>query len=174
MASKNEIINEHGTEFVITRDLNAPQELVFNAWTKAEMIAKWWGPKDARTDILQMIAEPGGMFHYKAQFADGLVAWARFIYSEITPIDRIVFISSFTDEKGNIGKNPWFDVWPNEILNTVTLTEHNGKTRLTFKAEPIKATEGEAKAFTDLVPNMHIGYKGTFDRLEELLEALTS
>ena len=56
--------NQTGKEMVITRVFNAPRELVFKAWTEAEHITKWWGPKGSKIKVSKLDLRPGGIFFY--------------------------------------------------------------------------------------------------------------
>jgi len=163
---------ENKNELIITRNFNAPRELVFKAWTEADQLAKWWGPKEAEIVVSELSIYPGGKFHYSMEFPGQPKMWGIFVYKEIVALERIVFSSSFSDEKGNITRNPWTPVWPLEVMNTVELTEHNGITTLTIKGGPINATEEECRAFIEAAQSMQQGFKGTFDKLDEYLTAI--
>jgi hypothetical protein len=60
-------------------------------------------------------------------------------------------------------------VWPSEILNTITLTEYEGKTTLIIKGKPINATAEEIKNFENFRDSLQGGFTGTFDQLDEYL-----
>ena len=113
----------------ITHTFNAPRELVFKALTKSEHLMNWWGPKGWTFDVSKSDFRPGGVFRSSGRLtADGNVMWVKFEYSEMIAPEKIVYTSFFSDEEGNIVRAP-FDVnWPMEILNTITLTEDEGKT----------------------------------------------
>jgi len=102
---------------------------------------------------------------------DGKELWARFIYREIVPPERIVFINTFSDANGGMGLNPWNPNWPKETLSRFTLTEKNGKTTLTIESVPYEANEAERNAFNDKGARggMKMGWGGTFDLLAEYL-----
>jgi uncharacterized protein YndB with AHSA1/START domain len=95
--------------------------------------------------------------------------WGRFVYREIVAPERIVFINSFSDEDGNITRAPFSSTWPLEVLNTLTLSEHEGKTTLTLRGGPINATEEERKTFEAGFDSMRQGFTGTFDQLADYL-----
>ncbi len=94
-------------EFTFTRSYDAPRELVFEAWSKAEHLAQWWGPRGCEIRVAKLEFRPGGMFHYAMQMPTMPPMWGRFVYREIVAPDRIVFVNSFSDEKGGLGPNPW-------------------------------------------------------------------
>jgi len=122
MASKN--------EFFISREFNAPRKLLFDAFTKAEHLEKWWGPKGSKIEILQLDVKAGGTFHYKLTFPDATSLCAKFVYREITRPEKIICVTSFTDEKGNSIPTPFPIKFPLEVLNTWTFAETNGKTKI--------------------------------------------
>ena len=109
------------------------------------------------------------MFLYCMRAANGIEMWGRFVYREIVPPERMVFVISFSDEDGNIVRSPFSAEWPLEILNTLTLTEHGGRTTLTLHSRPIDAIAEERAAFKAGHPSMQQGFKGTFDKLAEYL-----
>ena len=157
------------TQINITHTFNAPRELVFKALTKSEHLMNWWGPKGWTFDVSKSDFRPGGVFLYSQRPADGNVMWVKFVYSEMIAPEKIVYTSFFSDEEGNIVRAP-FDVnWPMEILNTITLTEDEGKTTLTMIVAPVSPTEEEIKTFEDSKKMAQEGYSGTFDQLDEYL-----
>lgn len=162
-------------ELVITRTFNAPRELVFKAWTEAERLARWWGPKGCTIKVHKFEPRPGGAFHYCMEMPGGNNMWGKFVYREITPPERIVWVNSFADEAGNIARAPFFDGgWPLEVLNNVTFTEQAGKTTLNLRAGPINATEAERKLFVEMRGSMQQGFGGSFDQLDAYLEQAQS
>ena len=155
-------------EFVLTRGFDAPRALVFKAWTEAEGLALWWGPKGCAIKVYRLDLRPGGVFHYSMR-REGQEMWGKFVYREIAVPERIVFVNSFADEKGDTARSPYHPKWPLEVLNTLTLTEHEGKTTLTLRGGPINATEEERKTFEGFREFMQKGFGGTFDQLDEYL-----
>ncbi|MDF2717061.1 MAG: activator of Hsp90 ATPase 1 family protein [Paenibacillus sp.] len=161
--------NATENEFVITRVLNAPRELVFKVWTEARHLEHWWGPKGLSVSASKMDLQPGGIFHYIMRAPDGNEMWGRFTYREIAAPERIVFVNSFSDSEGGITRPPFSETWPSEILNTVTLSEADGKTTITLRSIPINATKEEMLVFQSGFESMEQGYGGTFDQLAEYL-----
>ncbi|WJH37247.1 SRPBCC domain-containing protein [Paenibacillus aurantius] len=153
----------------ITREFAAPRDLVFKAWTEPERLAKWWGPKGFTLEVKQLDLRPGGMFLGSQRSPEGHVMWGKFVYQEITPPEKLVYIQSFSDEEGNTIRAPFSPVWPLEILNDLTLIEHEGKTTVTFKGGPVNASPEELQAFEGMKPMVQEGFKGTFDQLDAYL-----
>lgn len=156
-------------ELIITRAFKAPKSLVFKAWSNAEALKQWWGPKGFTTAVESFTFEQHGIFHYAIQSPDGLKMWGKFVYKEIEPNSKIVFLNSFTDENANNIRAPFSPTWPMEMCNTLTLEELNGNTTIKLHISPYKTSESEAKTFGENHENMELGFKGTFDRLEDYL-----
>jgi uncharacterized protein YndB with AHSA1/START domain len=87
----------------------------------------WWGTPGSSIEIARHELKPGGMFHYRMKFPDGRAMWARFIFREIAAPERLVWLNGFSDEHGDLTRNPWVPTFPLETLNTVTLAEQDGK-----------------------------------------------
>ncbi|MES2704463.1 MAG: SRPBCC family protein [Bacteroidota bacterium] len=150
---------------LLSRSFDAPRELVFKAWTQAEHLAKWWGPKGFDLEVITLDVKPGGIFHYRMS-ANGQEMWGKFVFQEISAPGRLVFVSSFADKDGNVIPNPWLPIFPLEIRNVVTFAEEHGKTLLTLAGKPLNATPEQQKGYMDLRENMQQGFGGTFDKLD--------
>src|SRR4051812_28782046 len=118
-------------EFKITRVLDAPRELVWKAHTEADRLMQWWGPKGLKMIAGELDLRPGGIFHYGMETPDGQQMWGKFVYREIVPQEKLVFVVSFSDANGGITRHPMSDTWPLEILNILTFEEQDGQTTLT-------------------------------------------
>ncbi len=152
-------------EFVITRVLAAPRDLVWKAWTEVEQLKAWFGPKGFTTPVAKLDFRPGGMFHYCMVAADGGKMWGRFIYREITAPERLVWVNSFSDEKGGLGRHPFSETWPQEMLTVVTFAEYASQTIVTVKWTALNATAAEQKTFDSNHDSMNQGWGGTFEQL---------
>ena len=160
---------ESNKELRLTRVLNAPRELVFKAWTEAERLAQWWGPKGFKLNVARLDVRPGGEFLYSMSDNNGFEMWGKFVFREIEAPTRIVFVNSFSDKDGNITRAPFSATWPLEVLNTLTLTERDGKTTLVLSGGPINASEEEQNTFEGGRGSMEQGFAGTFEQLEQYL-----
>ena len=141
-------------ELVVTRIVNGPARIVFEAWTKPELFKRWWVPKSMGMSLLscEMDVRVGG--RYRLEFAYGDSQSAFFgTYQEVTPPSRLVW----TNEEGGEG-GP---------VTTVTFEEKGGKTLLVMhELYPSKealdaAGTGAADAMVE-----------TFAQLDELLVTL--
>jgi uncharacterized protein YndB with AHSA1/START domain len=165
----NQTTQENG-QLVITREIQAPRELVFKVWTEAEHLKHWWGPRGFELTVAHLEVRPGGHFHYKMSSAEGQVMWGRFEYREVKAPERIVFINAFSNEAGDVVRSPFSEIYPLEILNTLTLTEMEGRTLLTLRGGPLQATEEERAFYEGMFESMKMGFGGTFDQLERYLK----
>jgi uncharacterized protein YndB with AHSA1/START domain len=162
-------------DFVISRVFDAPRTLVWKAWTEPEHLAQWWGPKGCTIRVVKLDVRPGGIFHYAMAYQAGHDMWGRFVYREIAPLERMVYVSSFSDAEGGITRAPFpqlRDTFPLEILNTLTLAEDGGKTTVTVRGHPLNATEEERETYRGMFGSMQQGFTGTFDQLAAYLAKL--
>jgi uncharacterized protein YndB with AHSA1/START domain len=167
-------LEEHVTklaaeEFVITREFDAPRDLVFAAWTESERMAQWWGPKGFTVTFAKLDLRPGGMFHYGMRGPDGSTMWGKMVYREITPPERLVVLVSFSDENGGTTRHPMAPTWPVEMLNTITFAERGGKTTITLRSSAYNATDEERATFKAGHASMQGGFTGTFNQLADYL-----
>jgi uncharacterized protein YndB with AHSA1/START domain len=159
-------------DFTISRTFDAPRARVWAAYTSAEALAQWWGPKGSKIRVIKLDFRPAGIFHYAMSYQPGHEMFGRFIYREIVAPERIVFVNSFSDAEGGITRAPFPQLegkWPLEVLNTMTLTEQGGRTTISLRGGPINATDEERKIFAGMHDSMRQGFGGTFDQLEAYL-----
>ena len=155
-------------EFTLSRVLDAPRELVWKAFTEPARLKEWWGPKGAVILQSKMDFRVGGIYHYGMRY-NNQDMWGKFVYREIVKTERIVFVNSFSDEKGGLTRHPMSPSWPIEMLSTFTFTEQNGKTTFTIKWTPLNPTEEERKTFENGMDSMKQGWTGTLDQFTEYL-----
>ena len=160
---------EGGFEFTIRRTFNAPRARVWQAWTNPDQLLHWWGPKGFKVVSTKVDLRPGGIFHYCLESPEGQVMWGRFIYREIVPMQKLVFVVAFSDEVGGISRHPLNEGWPLQIFSTVTFSETDGKTTVTVRWVPYEATDNERDVFEEGKDSMQAGWTGTLDRLQAFL-----
>jgi len=156
-------------EFVISRVFDAPRQVVWKAWAEPKELQKWFGPKGVENFHSTGEVQPGGTYLYGMRTPEGNEIWGKWVYREITPPQRLVFVNSFSDKDGGLTRHPFAPSWPLEMLSTITFDDEGGKTRVTVRWSPIHATEAERKTFTDGMASMNEGWSGTFERLEKYL-----
>ena len=158
-----------GTEpFVIRRTFKAPMDLMFKIWTDPEHLKNWFGPKGATTGYIKTDLRPGGMHHYCMMY-NGVEIWGKFIYREIVPPEKIVWVNSFSDAKGGTTSHPMSPTWPKEMLTTVTFTQHLEFTTVKVEWVPINASQTELETFEAGRASMNQGWGGTLEQLDQYL-----
>jgi uncharacterized protein YndB with AHSA1/START domain len=159
-----------GPDFVIARVFDAPRDLVWKAFTEPERMKQWWGPKGFTVFASKMDLRPGGTYHYGMKAPNGGAMWGKFVFREIVPPERMVFINSFSDEAGGITRHPGSQLWPLEMLSTFTFEEQpGGKTKLTIRWAAHNATQEEQKTFDTSHDSMRQGWGGTMEQLAAYL-----
>ena len=144
-------------EMVITRTFNAPARIVYEAWTKPELLKRWWAPKSIGVSLVSCEADVrvGGKYRFVFGHA-GSEAMAFFgKYLEVTPPSRLVW----TNEEGGDGG----------AVTTVTFEEKGGKTLLVMR-ELYPSKEALDGAIASGSTSGDMGE--TFEQLDELLLTL--
>lgn len=165
---QNESLKSREAVLTVSREFDAPRELVFNAFAEAEALAVWWGPVGYKMTVTQLDFKPQGKCVFKMENGTDIM-WARLVYGKITRPELIEITLSFSNEAGGITKAPFFDAWPLEILNVFTLTEKGGKTTITNKAYPVNADEAAIASFVEHKASFHGGLNASMDKLMQYL-----
>ncbi len=159
----NEIVTKNQTtverrsdrELVVTRTFNAPARIVFDAWTKPELVMRWWAPRSAPMKMItcEIDLRVGGKYRYVFEM-DGGAQHAFFgTYLEVLRPTRLVS----TDEE----QNPT----DGQALTTTTFTEKAGKTTVSMLQLFVsKEALDEGIKF-----GVDVGTRETFEQLEEFL-----
>jgi uncharacterized protein YndB with AHSA1/START domain len=101
----------------------------------------------------------------------GQPMWGKFVYREIVPPERLVFINSFSDEAGGVTRHPMAADWPLLMFSTFTFEEEpDGKTRFTVRWSAYQATAEEQKVFDSSFDSMRGGWSGTMEQLAAYLK----
>lgn len=157
-------------DFVMSRVFDVPRNLLWKCFTEPERMKQWWGPKGFKVLSAKMDLRPGGSYHYGMQSPDGHAMWGKFVFREVVPQERLVFINSFSDEEGGITRHPGNENWPLELLSSFTFEDMpGGKTKFTVRWAPHNANEEERKTFDTNRDSMRQGWGGTMDQLEAYL-----
>jgi uncharacterized protein YndB with AHSA1/START domain len=156
-------------DFVMSRVFDAPRDLLWKCFTDPDRMKQWWGPKGVKIIAAKMDLRVGGTYLYGMETPDGKTMWGKFVYREITPPERLVFINSFSDEAGGLTRHPLSPTWPLQMLSTFTFEEQPGgksKSKFTVRWSPYEATDEERKTFDAGHDSMKGGWGGTMDQLE--------
>jgi uncharacterized protein YndB with AHSA1/START domain len=163
-----QVANENA--FTIERVFDAPRELMFTLWTEASHLQHWFGPKGVELFHCTNDLRPGGVMHYGMRTPDGGTMWGRWVYREIVPPRKLVFVLSFSDENQGLTRAPFDETWPREMLSTITFAEEGpAKTRVTVQKAAIHASDAERRTFEAGHASMKGGWTGTFEQLERYL-----
>jgi uncharacterized protein YndB with AHSA1/START domain len=141
-------------ELVITRTFNGPARIVFEAWTKPELLKLWWAPKSTGMSLLSCEADVRVGGRYRFEIGHGSSKPMAFFgqYVEVTPNSRLVW----TNEESDDG-----------AVTTVTFEDKGGKTLLVMhELYPSK------EALDASIAGMEGGMPETFAQLDELLVTL--
>lgn len=157
-------------DFILTRELDAPRELVWAAWTEEARLREWFGPKGTTMPACKMDFRPGGTFHYAMRMPNGQDMWGKWTFREIVAPEKLVLVSSFSDADGGITRHPMAANWPLETLSTTTFEEKDGKTLLTIRWSPHNATDVERQTFDASHDGMKMGWAGTMEQLIAYLD----
>lgn len=155
--------------FLIARTFEAPLDLVWRAHTEVEHLRQWWGPKGFAVHHATLDLRPGGIFHYGMRTPGGQEMWGRFVYREIIPQRRIVWVNSFSDAEGGLTRHPASPDWPLEMLVMASFAAQGGVTTLTLRSAPVNASDDERRVFKEGYKSMEGGFGGTFDQLAAYL-----
>lgn len=163
------ITRVEGQELILEREFHAPRELVFQAFSEAEHLKMWWGPRGWTLTVCSVDFRPGGVWHYCMKGIDeslgdffGVESWGKAVYREIVKPEKIVYTDYFSDAEGHEAEG----MPASEIA--MLFNEHEGKTRLVSRAR--FATAEELQNVLNM--GMEQGISETWDRLEEYLQTL--
>lgn len=164
-ASASAVSDADEGEFVIARSFDAPRDLVWKAFTEAERMTHWWGPRGFTVIASTMDLRPGGIYHYGLKAPDGSTMWGKFVYRDIAAPERLVLVNSFSNAAGEITRHPMSPTWPLRMLSTFRFGEEDGRTSVTITWSPLDADETERATFAGAHASMQQGWTGTFDQL---------
>lgn len=136
---------------VVTRVFDAPVKLVFDAWSRPEMLARWWGPKHFTLPVCEVDFRVGGSYRMAMQDPGGTQYPFHGKYLEIVPNERIVFNAVIAEMPGN------------DVVTTVTFVEENGKTRMTVRQD--------IPAMAQAARGQREGWSGSLEKLAVALAA---
>lgn len=148
-------INKENSTIVIKREFNANLELVWQAWTTAELLDQWCAPNPYRTETKTMDFREGGFWHYAIVSPKGEKHWSRYDYKKIEPQKSITELRTFCDENGTLNPN-----FPRTEC-TLVFSETGGKTLITMTEKyghsemfEKKATTSHQKGFSSHLKNL--------------------
>jgi uncharacterized protein YndB with AHSA1/START domain len=155
MNNRTTVERKSERELIVTRTFNGPARLVFEAWTKPELLKRWWAPKSTGMSLVSCEADVRVGGRYRFEFGhEASTKPMEFFgrYIEVTPNSRLVW----TNEESDDG-----------AVTTVTFEGKGGKTLLVMhELYPSK------EALDGAIAGMEGGMPETFAQLDELLVTL--
>ncbi len=136
----------------IEKNFNAPLQLVWDAWTQAEHILKWWAPKGVDVKIIEHDFKIGGKWKYSGVMPDGNEYITEGTYTEILKLKKIVTSADFKPMTENVEIQVYFEA-------------DGEKTKFTFSV--IHATQEYCKQQEEM--GFYNGWGSVLNRLEEFL-----
>ncbi|MGH7245444.1 MAG: SRPBCC family protein [Candidatus Levyibacteriota bacterium] len=161
-------------KIVIERVFDAPKDMVWKAWTDADMVKKWWGPKMFYAPSIKIDFKVGGKYIYAMHGPAGTQfdkdMYSAGVYKEIVPMEKIVVSDYFSDEnseKISAAQMGMPEDMPDEMDVTVTFEEiDSNKTKLSIIYSPKSQEQYEAM----LKSGMQEGWGTSLDKLADALK----
>jgi uncharacterized protein YndB with AHSA1/START domain len=143
-------------QILITREFDAPKHLVYQAWTTPELVKRWWHANRGEMTVAEIDLRIGGTWRYVMIAEGGLEVGFHGEFREIVPNERIV-------------STEVYEGFPDgEALDTLTLTEVDGRTILTILVEHSSKEHRDAH----IESGMEAGMQDALDLLEQVAVSL--
>jgi uncharacterized protein YndB with AHSA1/START domain len=148
-------------QILITREFDAPRDLVYKAWTTPELVKRWWHANRGEVTSAEIDLRVGGVWRYVAMTNDGFEVAFHGEYREIVPNERIVSTEVYEGAPPMEGSEQG-------TLNTATFSEADGRTTLTI------LVEAPSKEVRDAIieSGMEAGMQDALDLLEQVAISL--
>jgi uncharacterized protein YndB with AHSA1/START domain len=141
-------------DIVLTRTFNAPSRLVFDAWTKPDLLVRWYGARGWHLIECDVELRVGGAWRFVSRGPDGDTMAQSGVYQEIKAPDRLTYTEKFDNQS-----------YPGEALITHVFVERSARTTVT---STLRYPSRDARDIVLRYP-MARGVGEAFDRLDELL-----
>jgi uncharacterized protein YndB with AHSA1/START domain len=147
------------TQILITREFDAPKHLVYKAWTTPELVKRWWHANRGTVTLAEIDLKVSGKWRYVSVTDGGFEVGFHGEYREIVPNERIVSTEAYEGVP---------DADANATVNTLTLTETDGRTTLEV------LVEAPSKEVRDAIieSGMEAGMQDAMDLLEQVAVSL--
>jgi uncharacterized protein YndB with AHSA1/START domain len=146
-------------QILITREFAAPKDLVYKAWTTPELVKRWWNANRGEVTIAEIDLRVGGKWRWVMVTEDGFEVGFHGEYREIVPNERIVSTEVYEGLPEGID---------GETVNTLTLTEVDGRTTLTILVQHTTNEHRDAH----IASGMEAGMQDAMDLLEQVAVSL--
>ncbi len=145
------------TQILITREFAAPKHLVYKAWTTPDLIKRWWAGDRGEVTSIDVDLRVGGKWRYVMIANGGFEVAFHGEYLEIEPHERLVSTEVFEGMPDG------------QAVDTLTLTEHDGRTTLTVLVQHQSKEHRDAHVDS----GMEGGLQEALDHLEQVAVSLT-
>jgi len=108
---------EDGKTLVVERAFNAPVSIVWNYWTKAELLDQWWAPSPWKAVTKSMDFSEGGRWHYYMEGPEGERHYCLVDYKTIDPEKSFTALDGFCDEEANRNYELPTNDWHNQFID---------------------------------------------------------
>ena len=153
-------VDKSANSVLITREFNAELSLVWDAFTKQELLDQWWAPKPFASKTKAMNFEVGGRRFYAMVLPEGGEHWGLQKYTLINPMTKIKWLSSFADKDENINTELPTSEWE------LNFSEQNGITKVSIVIKH--------KTLADIEKLIQMGFKEGFTMTLNELENILS
>ena len=125
----NFTVDKENKRITVERSFDAPVDLVWSAWTEAELLDQWWAPKPWRAETKSMDFSEGGRWHYSMVSPEGERHWSFFSYESISPRKRFAGHDGFCDEAGKVNDAMPVAAWTNSFAEEAGATKVTNEIR---------------------------------------------
>ena len=148
------------TQILITREFDAPRQLIYKAWTTPDLVKRWWNANRGAVTQADVDLRVGGKWRWVMLTDGGVEVAFRGWYREIVPNERLVYTEMYEAVQQSEDEEV--------TLNTVTFTEKGGRTLVTT------LVEAPTREVRDMILNsgMEAGMQDAFDLLEQVAISL--
>ena len=158
------IVDKDKNTLTMKREFAAERQLVWDAYTKSELLNQWFAPKPMTTKTKSMDFSEGGHWIYAMIEPNGNEYWGRMDYVTINPIEHYTGLDGFCDNNGELNPDLPRAEWD------VRFDEYNENSIVTSIVKYNSLSDLE----TVIQMGMEEGMKSTLERLDDLLEKLTN
>jgi len=143
-------------QILITREFDAPRELVFKAWTTPDLVTRWWSGERGKVTSVDIDLRVGGTWRYVMEANEGFEVAFHGDYREVVPSERLVYTEVYEGMPDS------------EAVDTLTLTEEGGRTLMTMLVQHSSKEHRDGH----INSGMEVGMQEAMDALERVAISL--
>jgi len=152
-AGKTAVSKQGGRQIHIVREFDAPRDRVYEAFTRADLIEQWWGPRGTTMTVDKLEARTGGDWRFVIKSSDGTETGFRGTFREVTPPERIVWTFEWDGMPGYVS------------VDSSEFEDLGDRTRVITTSSFLFEEERDGM----IASGMESGLSGSYERLDELL-----